>query len=130
VVPVAVAWRATHVVLLLLLGAGCQSAAQLTTRTGLDLEGVGRAFVEVAGLWDEMLDAGAVTAADYRAWAAFGRKFQQSYSPAVAVWRQGLATQDLRQVRQAAIIIEALDDGLRPYAARAYRWLYQLPGGS
>lgn len=50
--------------------------------------------MEVAKLYDTMLDAKQITPEQYRTWGAFAKTFQRDYPVAVVAWKTARATND------------------------------------
>lgn len=85
----------------------CSSAAPFVA-SGETLKFAGNQFVETAALMDQGLKAGTVTVEQYRAWKAFGEKFQIAYPPAVQLWKSSRVVNDAVLDKQVAGIITSL----------------------
>ncbi len=87
--------------------------------TGESLIGAGDTFVATAAGMDAALDAKKITPADYKKWAAFGRKFQASYFLARNLWQVAADNHDEKIQAQAGAVLTQLVGDLGTYAALA-----------
>lgn len=74
-------------------------------------------FVGTAAAMDAALDSGAITPETYKAWAAFGRKFQAAYPLATNLWRVAADTKDEKLRTQVVAVVAQLAADLAGYAA-------------
>jgi len=103
--------RLTAYALLFALAAWLLVACTSTTPfivSGESLDATGKAFVAVGQAYNKGLDAQTVTVAQYRDWAAFAKKFQQAYGPAVQLWKSSIAVNDAALTKQTDAIIVSL----------------------
>ena len=83
--------RAVSVFTLLLFFAACSTSAWLVS--GKALDEVGQQFLATGAMYDSMLKSKAVSAEEYRAWAAFANHFKAVYPSVVATWKQAQTAQ-------------------------------------
>lgn len=93
--------------LLALLLAACATSTGFIV-SGESLDGVGKAFVITGQTYNRELDAKRITVDQYRQWAAFAKKFQASYGPAVQLWKSSIAVNDAALTNQTDAIIVGL----------------------
>lgn len=101
--------------ILIVLVAACASSTGFIV-SGETLDAAGKAFVATGQAYNRGLDAKTVTVEQYRAWANFGRKFQQSYPAAVSLWKSSVAVNDAALTKQSSQIITALVTELASFA--------------
>lgn len=97
------------------------AGAQPYVVSGESLKLVGSQFIMTATLMDAGLDKGTITPAQYKTWAAFGRKFRVSFELAVQLWETARAVNDHTLEQQAAEIITRLAGDLVAFYDEARR---------
>jgi hypothetical protein len=86
----------------------CSTAKTTLIATGQTLHVAADTFVETAALMDRALDSKAVTPAQYRAWAQFGKRYQVAYPLAVQAWEVARQTEASAEVESAQQVIAEL----------------------
>ena len=116
-------------VLPLALVLSCSGARTTLIATGQTLHVAADTFVETAALMDRALDQGAVTPAQYRAWAEFGRRYQVAYPLAVQAWEVARQTESNAEVESAQRVIVQLVSQLADYYVQASLAVARLTDG-
>lgn len=111
----------------LLAGSGCVSGAKALIVSGEALNAAGQQFVQVAGLYNDMLDKGVITPEQYRPWKTFGGHFQFAFPKAVQLWTDARAAHDAEKERQAETLIRSLTTDLAVFATQVYQYLAKPP---
>lgn len=90
-----------------LLLVACSSSTAFIV-SGESLDTAGKSFVAVGQAYNQALDAKTITVEQYRTWAAFARKFQTAYPPAVQLWRSAVAVNDAALQHDSAALVTSL----------------------
>lgn len=98
--------------------------------TGEALNTAGQTFVTTAALFDQALDAHAVTPEQYRAWSAFGRKFQASYPLALQLWQASVRVGDAATAGGARALVAQLVSELAGFYAQVSTLVFPLDAGA
>jgi hypothetical protein len=106
-------------VLPLALVLSCSGARTTLIATGQTLHVAADTFVETSALMDRALDQGSVTAAQYRVWAEFGRRYQVAYPLAVQAWEVARQTEASAEVDAAQVVIARLVSQLAEFYVSA-----------
>lgn len=91
--------------------------------TGTALEVAGQQFVEVGKFFNQALDAKLITNDQYRAWAAFAKKFKQGYPPAVSAYKVAVSAGNLASAQEVEASIQPLISELAQFALQVYKIL-------
>lgn len=85
--------RVTPAMLVLVMGLAACNLNQWRI-SGEALDAVGQQFLTTGKIYDEMFEAGSISAVQYRPWAVFAEKFVLVYEPAVKAWIAGQSQQE------------------------------------
>lgn len=123
--------KATFVLALILSLAvqGCSlfSPQTQTDRTkallafGETLDAAGRSFVDAGKLYNSSLDAGTITADQYRKWADFAKKFQAQYPNAKRAWDLARTGNNIASMDQVKTDIGPLIAELAAFSLTIYQ---------
>jgi hypothetical protein len=105
--------RTVPVVLLLALASCAHDKAWVASGTSIAM--LGESFVATGRLMDSALDSKAVTAEQYRKWAAFAHYFKPAYDLAADRWLHA----DDSATEHAAVVLTALAGELAAWTALA-----------
>ena len=105
-------------VALLLSGCAHKAGFVVTGHSLLELE---HQFSVVADAMDKGLDSGAVSPDEYKAWRAFGERFQVAYPRAVSTWRASRAANDAALQGSLGAAVAGLTAELAGYLDTARR---------
>ena len=109
----------------LALFAGCVGQSPYVT-SGESLEVAGKEFVSTAALFDTGLANHSITVEQYRAWSAFGKRFQATYPVAVQLWKSSVAVGDSVTQGKVTDIITTIVVELAGFYAIAVKAVPQL----
>jgi len=101
-------------VLLAISLSACVNVSPLTI-SGTTIDIAGDQFVASAKLFNDGLDQGTVTVAQYREWANFGTRFQAAYPLAVRTWKTARETNDAVLEKKASELLSVLIRELDAY---------------
>lgn len=100
--------RMAPAMLVLVMGLAACNLSQWRI-SGEALDAVGQQFLATGKIYDQLFEAGSISAAQYRPWAVFAEKFVLVYEPAVKAW---LAAQSQQEKGDAADVVLAVKNEL------------------
>jgi acyl transferase domain-containing protein len=101
----------------ILILAAC-SHVQVLSVTGDSIYEMGQQFLDTKAQFDEALDAGLITKAQYAEFKVFGMKFIQSYPAAAQLYHIAIMADDLAMKDNALQVIIALSADLTKFATQ------------
>lgn len=114
-------YRQILMLLLMVLAVACSSVKPFVI-SGESLDAIGKQFVTVGNLYNSMLSTQQITPEQYRPWATFAKKFQQTYPSSVAAWKKARIANDQIAENKVSEAITLLTAQLQEFALLALRF--------